>query len=115
LAQENMGKLVDLCRAHNITVGIGVYPWPSQIVARDLPSRHEVAWREFAQQRGLMFTDHFPDFIGHGPPLDFLETNFIVNDIHWNEQGHKLVVERWMQQRCPPGAQDRLCQARVRK
>lgn len=91
-AQENMQKLVDLCRKNNIPVTIVVYPWEIQIYVRDIPSQQEIIWQSFAQKNEIGFLDLFPAFINSTPFDKVIKSFFLPGDFHWNESGHAFVA-----------------------
>ena len=91
-AEENMQKLVNLCKARNIALTIVVYPWDAQIYARDLPSKQELIWRAFARKNGIGFMDLFPVFINNESAEAIFSKYFLPGDLHWNASGHALVA-----------------------
>jgi len=97
LARENMDRLHDLVRRHGIALTVAVYPWPDQIRHRDLGSKQVTSWSEWAAAHGAGFIDHFPRFIGASPPDEVLDRYFIPGDVHWNEEGHRLIAERFLE------------------
>jgi hypothetical protein len=100
LAQENIARLADLCRDHGMTLRLAVYPWPEQIRAHDLESKQVFMWRDFARAHDLGFTNFFPDFIKpRADPEATIQAYFIGGDIHWNEAGHALIAQRWLEER----------------
>jgi len=94
LAVANMQKLVDLCLEHGIRLAIAVYPWPHQIVARDLESIQVKQWRLFCKWNGVPFLNYFPDFITARPPEEVLNRFFLPEDVHWNRAGHQIIAKR---------------------
>jgi hypothetical protein len=96
LAIANMQKLVDLCREHGIDLVIAVYPWPHQILARDLESIQVRQWRLFCERNDVPFLNYFPDFITARPPNEVLNRLFIPGDIHWSRAGHRVIAKRLM-------------------
>lgn len=99
LAQENMKKLVDLTKQHNIKLTIIVYPWREQVKANDLDSRQVKVWQQFAQENQIRFINLFPDYIeaAKGDYETFYKTYFIQGDVHWNEAGNKIMADKLMQ------------------
>lgn len=91
-AEENMQKLVDLCKKNKIPVTIVVYPWEIQIYVRDMPSQQEIIWQSFAQKNGIGFLDLFPAFINSMPSDKVIKSYFLPGDFHWNESGHAFVA-----------------------
>jgi lysophospholipase L1-like esterase len=97
LAEQNMQRLVDLCRQNAIRVTVVVYPWPVQIKFYDRDSIQVRFWRDFSRKNGISFVDLFPDFIDDKRYSGFDEVYgkfFIPGDVHWNAAGHRLVAER---------------------
>lgn len=92
-ARENMDRLLDLVRRHRVEMALVVYPWPDQILRRDLDSPQVTFWRSWAEENGVPFLDLFPVFISRGDPRLTIRKYFIPFDFHWNERGHRLVAE----------------------
>jgi hypothetical protein len=90
-AQEHMAQLAELLARHHVKLTVGVYPWPDQVLAHDLPSKQEAVWREWAQGHGAGFIDCFPVFM-QGDGREMVRREFIRGDIHWNEAGHRRVA-----------------------
>jgi hypothetical protein len=91
-AAVHMDQLLELCREHGIRLVVAVYPWPDQIVRGDVQSRQSRYWRGWASARDVDFIDYFPRFIDGTPAQQILERYFIPGDIHWNQEGHRLVA-----------------------
>jgi hypothetical protein len=96
-AEVHMDQLLQLCREEGVRLTVAVYPWPDQIVRADLDSRQARFWRAWAQARNVDFLDYFPEFINKTPPRQVLERYFIPEDIHWNEAGHRLVADFFLE------------------
>lgn len=103
LAERHMQKLVDLCRTHGIKMTIAVYPWQNEIIFGNRNSKQIRIWRDFAEANHIGFINYYPDFFdAHFPgiprsqvkPYDIINRYFIPGDIHWNENGHRLIAER---------------------
>ncbi len=95
-AAIHMDQLLALCRERGIRLTVAVYPWPDQIVTRDLDSRQVRFWREWCTARDVAFLDLFPEFIDGTPAAEVLARDFITNDVHWNEAGHRRVAEAFL-------------------
>jgi hypothetical protein len=93
LCRQYMGEVADLCHQRHIKLRVAVYPWPHQIVARDLKSIQVTYWKDFAASRNVPFLDYFPSFIDDRSADNIIEKYFIRGDYHWNREGHKLVAE----------------------
>lgn len=94
-----MDRLCELCRERGIEMTLAVYPWPTQILARDLESRQVRVWRSFCDERKIAFLNLFPHFINEELAEVMLERYFIEEDVHWNMAGHAMVAdvlhEKW--------------------
>jgi len=95
-ARVAMERLLDQLRAHSAELTLVVYPWPDQIAARDEPSRQVTYWRSWAARHGVRFIDLFPAFIGDDDPDRVLKQYFIAGDVHFNEDGHRLIGEQFL-------------------
>lgn len=93
-AQDNMQKLVNLCKNNNIQITIVIYPWNSQIYAKDIPSKQQIIWRSFAEKNNIGFLDLFPIFINDESPQTILGRYFFHENDHWNACGHALVANK---------------------
>lgn len=87
-----MEKFTVLCRERGIPVTIVVYPWPEQVLRRDLRPLQVKVWQDFAAKHGCAFLDYFPVFSRLGAPGTVAKDNFIAGDVHWNAGGHKIVA-----------------------
>ena len=93
-AQYHMELLYQLLQKHGKEMTLAVYPWPDQIVQRDLHSKQVTVWEEWAKQHSLRFFNFFPLFIAQQEePKQVLEKYFIEGDVHWNERGHQLIAD----------------------
>jgi hypothetical protein len=95
LALEDMRKLVELCREHEVELTLAVYPWPDQIYAAELECRQVFLWETFCAENELRFINLFPAFMQQ-PTLSAEEiyaAYFIGEDVHWNPAGHRLVAD----------------------
>ncbi len=97
LASENVDRLQALLERHGVALELVVYPWPDQILRRDLASRQVTFWRAWAEANGVPFLDLFPRFIGGGDPIETVRRYYIPNDFHWNAAGHRLVAQALLQ------------------
>jgi hypothetical protein len=98
-AKRHMSLLAELLRKRRIGITLVVYPWPDQIVRNDLNSVQVKTWREWAAEHSAHFINLFPDFIkSQQAPKTVIRRYFIPGDIHWNEEGHRLVATRFVAQ-----------------
>lgn len=97
---RSMDLLVNLCRSKNIKLTIAVYPWPDQIIHHDLDSIQVSFWSNWAKKHNVQMINYFPYFI---PPnhstadmRGILDTYFIPGDVHWNNKGHLLIANIYL-------------------
>jgi len=95
-ARENMTRLSHLLKEKQIPLTLAVYPYPDQIVHRDLESIQVIFWKDWASEHEIDFLNLFPYFIHSEDPFDVLDRYFInglgYSDAHWNVEGHRLVA-----------------------
>jgi hypothetical protein len=96
-ARGNMDLLADLVRKHGIRLTVAVYPWPDQIRRNDLQSLQVSVWKQWASDRGVEFLDYFPRFVDPARREEILAHDFIRGDIHWNEAGHQVVADGFLE------------------
>jgi len=97
LAASHMESLNALCLRHGIALRIAVYPWPDHIARHDLDSRQVGYWRAWCERHHVPFINHFPDFVNDAPGWRrTLLENFIPGDVHWNQNGHRKIADRFM-------------------
>ncbi len=99
LAKRNMNSLYLLCRDNGIRLNIAVYPWPIQIRKHDLHSMQVKFWKEFSLEREITFLNYFPLFFGDTTEDQVIEKYFVKGDIHWNDEGHKLIAKYFLDRR----------------
>jgi hypothetical protein len=92
-ASRNMDRLRALLERHGVALEVVVYPWPDQILRKDLACPQVTFWRAWAATNGVPFFDLFPRFVGSGDPADTIRRYYIPNDFHWNVAGHRRVAE----------------------
>ena len=98
VAEKVMTKLSDFLAKRKIGLTVVVYPWPDQIVKRDLDSRQVLFWRDWAERNNAGFLNLFPAFIDQRPAEEVYRKYFIPYDNHFNEQGHEMVAARFLAQ-----------------
>ncbi len=97
-AQQHMTMLYDLITRYGIGMTLAVYPWPDQILHQDLDSVQVATWQAWAAERSIPFLNLFPDFVRPGAdPKESIRRFHIAGDVHWNEVGHQLVADRFLQ------------------
>lgn len=98
LALKRMNMLSKLLKEKGIKLTIAVYPWPDQVWYKDLKSKQVRIWNEWASAHNAEFINLFPLFITEVEPMKILQKYFILGDIHWNADGHRLVADNFLKQ-----------------
>lgn len=97
---QQMNVLADLLSKHDVKLTVVVYPWPDQIVDRELNCRQVSHWKQWCDERGARFCDLFPSFISKDASDEELRNDirryFISGDVHWNEDGHERVADEFL-------------------
>jgi hypothetical protein len=97
VSQRYMQQLVELCKRHDVTMTIAVYPWAHLVEKRDLHSLMVTVWSRFAARNGISLINYFPDFINDTLAQTVVEENFRPVDKHWTEHGHAIIAKRLLQ------------------
>ncbi|MFA5388378.1 MAG: hypothetical protein WC312_01330 [Candidatus Omnitrophota bacterium] len=95
-ASLHMDNLRELLDKHGIKLTVAVYPWPDQIINRDLDSIQVLYWKDWCDKRAIPFINYFPYFINGRTKKELKDTiNKYYNayDIHWNQNGHRLIAD----------------------
>ncbi len=95
-AAGHMDRLNALLQKNGIRLTVAVYPWPRQIQRGDLDSIQVRFWKEWCRERGVDFLNYFPIFVKGGTREErraLIRKYFIKGDFHWNEAGHSLVAD----------------------
>lgn len=89
-----MDQLHDLLRRNDIPLSVAVYPWPNQIDAGDLDSRHVEIWETWCRTRCEEFLNLFPDMFDQADAAGHLwyDALFIEGDIHYNARGNHVLA-----------------------
>jgi len=96
-AIDHTDKLWRLLKESGISLHLSVHPWREQIARGELDTRQQRVWREFCADRGIEFIDLFPLFINDTPTKEVFDAYFIPDDIHWNEEGLRMVAEELLE------------------
>jgi len=94
-----MDRLHALLAAHGIALSVGVYPWPQHILYDKPESRQVTVWRDWCADKCAHFYDGFPVFFAYGRQHpDFLRRLFLWNDVHYTEEGNRLLGDEIVRQ-----------------
>ena len=85
--------LLNLLRRHGVSLTLGAYPWPDQIIERDRGERHAGMLRRWAEENSVPFIDLYPSFVNDDAAQAVLDRYYIPGDLHFNEAGHERVAQ----------------------
>jgi len=91
-----MERLHKIAKDKNISLSIGVYPWPAQLLYDTEKSKQVEIWKDFCETRCEFFFNSFPDFFNIANKTNtahVLNNYFIKGDVHFNEKGHKIIAD----------------------
>jgi len=94
ISRKHMTMLSNLAKANNIRLHLMVYPWPAQILYDNVDTLQSKFWKEFCNSNCYEFIDTFPDFFAeakHVGKENFVESMYIPNDVHFNEEGNEFL------------------------
>ena len=100
-AVKKMQDLSDLLKSKNVSLSVGVYPWPEQLKEMHMNSGSENLqsriWREFCEVNCLSYVDTFPSFAKQlslsDDPMSVYKDYYIEGDVHFNEKGNRLIFQ----------------------
>lgn len=95
-ASRHMDALAKLLSDKGVGLTVAVYPWPNQILHKDLKSRQVTHWRDWAAQSGAGFMNLFPLFINSEEPEKVIDRYYLKHDVHFNEEGSALVAAAFL-------------------
>lgn len=94
-AKRQMDRLHELLSSRGVTLSVGVYPWPQQLLYDNEHSRQARLWRDWCAGKCRKFFDHFPDFFQYkAQDSDFIRSLYFWGDFHFNARGNELLARR---------------------
>ena len=101
-AREQMDRLYSLLDAHDITLSVGIYPWPQQLLYDSADSLQVRLWRDWCADRCRAFYNHFPVFFAYKRTHPhFLKELFIWGDTHYSAAGNAVLANDLLAQYRP--------------
>ena len=94
-----MKKLSDLLKDRGITLSVGVYPWPAQLLYDTAESKQVLIWREFCASRCKNFYSSFDSFFALQkimPTAQIIDEYFIKGDNHHNRKGAEVIANDFL-------------------
>ena len=95
-SRQYMDRLAVFLSARGIPLTVAVYPWPDQVLARDINSKHVRFWRAWAELNHACFVDLFPVFIDARDPAAVITEDFIPFDVHFSRAGHARLAKAFL-------------------
>ena len=95
-----MKNLAHFLKENNIDLTIAVYPWPAQLKFDEADNKQVKIWKKFCENKCKVFLNFMPYFFNELKQNSFEKTYkkyFIMNDVHFNYEGNKLLVERFLE------------------
>jgi hypothetical protein len=99
-AEKNMTELHKILNIWGISLSVGVYPWPTQLIeikdSNNKINRQVSIWKKFCEKRCSNFINLFPkykDLIAKNGLEYTYNSNFIPGDVHYNKAGNKLISD----------------------
>ncbi len=92
-----MTELYKLLEKNNIKLSLAVYPWPQQLEFDDVNSKHVKMWKNFCKKKCFKFINFFPFFFEEKNKtsyLDVFKKYYFWNDVHFNDEGNRVIAER---------------------
>jgi len=90
-ARNSMDDIAAMAKKHGATLLVVIYPWLEQVDAAISPSRPELFWSRWCQEKGVRLINLFPLFVPLGK--DYEKKYCLEGDGHWNPEGHRVVAE----------------------
>lgn len=94
-AKAQMSNLYKFLASKNIPLSVAVYPWPTQLYYNDENSLQVRIWKDWCDGKCSHFINLFPDFFNVKKSRhDWYKYLFLNGDVHYNENGHRIIAER---------------------
>lgn len=96
---NKMTHLYKILEKNNIKMSLAVYPWPQQLEHDVVYSKHVKMWEDFCLTKCNNFINFFPIFFDKKKNSSYLEVYkkyFFWGDIHFNKEGNKLLVDKFL-------------------
>ena len=96
---KSMTKLSELLKSKGISLSIGVYPWPGQLLYDTAQSKQVRIWQDFCKTRCLRLHNSFESFFSIKDKISAnktIELYFIPGDVHHNRQGAEVIANDFL-------------------
>lgn len=94
-----MFELSNLLKSKGITLSVGVYPWPAQLLYDEIESNQVRIWRNFCKQHCLDFHNSFESFFKLKERMSvdsIIKGYFIHGDVHHNVNGAQIIADDFL-------------------
>ena len=92
-----LNKIYELLKKENIKFSLAIYPWPHNLVTNKNSIFYKNEWKNFCKSKCEFFFDYFEEFekkIKNDSLINVYKKYYFWGDIHFNEQGNKLIAEK---------------------
>ena len=99
LLLSNMEKLAILLRDNKIDLSVAVYPWPGTLKFDHENNKQLKMWKNFCDLKCKTFYNFMKPFYNLLEKDKFINVYrrvYIENDIHFNEEGNKIIAENFL-------------------
>ena len=97
---KNMALLSALLKKNSIELSVAVYPWPGTIYNDKADNQQFQIWKKFCSSKCKNFYNFMPVFFFFFANVPFSKNYkryFINEDIHFNEKGHELIANTFLE------------------
>ncbi len=94
-----MLELSRLLKDKGISLSVGVYPWPAQLLHDRIESKQVQIWRNFCKKNCLNFHNSFDSFFElkeRMPVESVVKEYFIQGDVHHNVRGAQIIADDFL-------------------
>ena len=98
LSKKYLIELKKILEKQEAELTLIVYPWPGQIYRNDKNFMQVNIWNNWAKKNKINFVDLSPiffkgDLSSEDKRLKIIDKYYFSGDMHFNEQGHKLIAD----------------------
>jgi hypothetical protein len=89
-------KIIEMANKNNSKINIVLYPWPGQIYKEEINNKYNNYWTNFLKDKNINLINlnsQFFNFLKNNGSKKIILKYYILGDVHFNSQGHKLIFE----------------------
>jgi len=99
ISLSHMNNLHNMLKENNIELSVVIFPWPGTLKYDKKNNIHEKTWKEFCQKKCKKFYNLQEPFFKTLKTKNFRDLyfeNYIDGDIHFNENGNKIIADNFL-------------------